>query len=85
MGPRRSVVLGKAPNIEGIPRMTEIQQVQVEIAQPFASNPGEPTLDFTIPTTPGFSTGATISQATARELIKKLQATLDEIAGVPAA
>lgn len=53
--------------------------VHVEIAQPFAHAPGEPTLSFTVPTTPGFSTGATISQQAARDLIRELQAGLDRI------
>lgn len=60
------------------------QPVRVEIAQPFAHNPSEPTLDFTVPTTPGFRTGATISQETARDLISELQATLDQIDSVRA-
>lgn len=55
--------------------------VRVEIAAPFASTPGEPTLDMSFPTTPGFSSGAGISQQTARDLIRELQAALDEIAG----
>lgn len=53
--------------------------VTVKVAQPFASAPNEPTLEFQIPTTPGFSTGATISQETARQLIKELQRGLTEI------
>ncbi|GAA3417618.1 hypothetical protein [Streptosporangium vulgare] len=53
--------------------------VRVEIAPPFASAPGEPTLDFMAPTTPGHAAGMTISQQTARELILKLQSALDMI------
>jgi hypothetical protein len=54
------------------------QKVEVKDGLPFAST-GEPTIDFTIPTTPGFSTGATISLETARTLILALQAKLEEI------
>lgn len=55
------------------------QSVTVRIAAPFASAPDEPTLDMQFPTSPRFGSGATISQATARELIAKLQAGLAEI------
>lgn len=53
---------------------------EVKIAPGFASSPDEPSIDFRIPTTPGHGTGAGISQETARELIKGLQAALDDIA-----
>ena len=49
------------------------------IGQPFSSNPDEPTIDFQVPTSPGFATGATISRQTARELIRELQRVLGEI------
>ncbi|MFC9973520.1 hypothetical protein ACFVH6_21760 [Spirillospora sp. NPDC127200] len=55
--------------------------VVVTIAAPFASSPGEPTLDLDFPTSPRFRSGATISVETARELVAKLQAKLDEIDG----
>lgn len=53
--------------------------VRVELAAPFAGVAGEPTLSLTIPTTPGFSIGATISQETAWDLIAALAATLERI------
>lgn len=52
--------------------------VEVKEGLPFAST-GEPTLDFTVPTSPGFSTGATISLETARTLILALQGKLEEL------
>lgn len=57
--------------------------VRVEIAPPFASTPGEPTLDMSFPTTPRHRSGAGISQQTARDLIRELQTVLDEINGPP--
>jgi hypothetical protein len=45
---------------------------RVTIAPPFASSPDEPTLQMDFPTTPGFSSGAGISQQTARELALEL-------------
>lgn len=53
--------------------------VRVDLDAPFSSAPDEPTLCYSVPTSPGFSTGATISQSTARELIRALQDKLDEI------
>jgi hypothetical protein len=53
--------------------------VRIQAAEPFASNPGEPTLDMDFPTTPGFRTGATVSIATARELAAALQAKLAKL------
>lgn len=56
---------------------------KAELSQPFASARFEgdetPTIDFTIVTTPGFSTGATVNVATAKALIEKLQAALAAI------
>jgi len=60
--------------------MTMERPVSVEITAPFASNPDEPTLCYQVPTTPGFSTGATISLSTARDLIGALQEKLDKAA-----
>jgi hypothetical protein len=53
-------------------------EVSITDGLPFASN-SEPTLEIKFPTTPGFSTGATISIQTARELTEALLAKLDTI------
>jgi pantoate kinase len=54
------------------------QKVEVKDGLPFAST-GEPTIEFTVPTSPGFATAATISVATAVELAAALEAKLEEI------
>ncbi|MFI6495960.1 hypothetical protein [Nonomuraea typhae] len=52
-----------------------------KIAPPFASAPDEPTIQMNFPTSPGFSSGANISQQTARELSLELLHALAQIEG----
>jgi hypothetical protein len=54
------------------------QRVEVKDGLPFAST-GEPTIDMSFPTTPGFASAATISVATAVELVAALETKLEEI------
>ncbi len=54
------------------------QQIEIKDGLPFAGT-NEPTLDITFPTSPGWSTGATISVETARELVRAIQEKLNEI------
>jgi hypothetical protein len=54
--------------------------LNVEVGKPFETDPeGLPTLRVEIPTSPGFSVRATISQEAARGLIEQLRARLDDI------
>ena len=57
------------------------RSVDVEVDQPFAGGDGSSTIHFEIPLTPGFRTGATIDQDTARELIGELANTLMQLGG----
>jgi hypothetical protein len=54
------------------------QPVTVTYDEPFASAPVEKTIRLQFPTTPHFSSGATISQQTARELFEGLRKILQE-------
>jgi hypothetical protein len=58
------------------------KEVKVESGLPFAST-REQTLAISFPTSPGFSTGATISIATARELAEALIAKLESLEAPP--
>lgn len=54
-------------------------KTSVEISYPFASAPDEPTIFMQFPTSPGFASGATVSQKTARELRDELSRVLGEL------
>jgi hypothetical protein len=54
------------------------QKTSAEVSEPFASSPGEPTICLHFPTTPGFSTGATVSRRTALELIQEIRKALGQ-------
>jgi hypothetical protein len=58
----------------------DIRPVKVNIDQPFASTPGEPTLRAEFGITRGMNTGFRVSPKTAKELIEGLQKGLDDIA-----
>lgn len=53
-------------------------EIRVTPAMPFASSPNMPTIEFTVPTTPGFAVGGTITEDTARALIEALSRALTE-------
>jgi len=59
------------------------QQTRARVAEPFASAPDENTIDFHVPTTPGFSTGARVSLETAQALIDELQEAVRKAMGKP--
>lgn len=58
--------------------MSSRQPTTVTYDEPFASAPAEKTVRLQFSTTPGFSSGATISQKTARELYEGLRALFQE-------
>lgn len=58
--------------------MSTRQKTSAEVSEPFASSPEESTIRLQFPTTPGFSTGATVSRQTALELIQEIRKALGQ-------
>jgi hypothetical protein len=51
-----------------------IKEVSVKLDKPFLADPDHPSVRVEVPTSPGFYVCATITQATAEELMEKLAA-----------